>query len=76
MTCELCGRKATEDGRLCQYHTAALRNLKYSYEKWKDALEIGWDQYLNQVHDLDDVGLWVREVIEYLKSENGPEGKL
>ena len=75
MTCELCGRKAAKGEKLCQYHTLALRNLREGYDRWSGALEIDWNDYLEQVYDLDSSGLWVREVIEYLKSESGPEEK-
>jgi hypothetical protein len=75
MTCELCGRTTAEGEDLCQYHALALKNLREGYDQWSNALEIGWDEYLEQVYDLDSSGLWVREVIEYLKSESGREEK-
>lgn len=75
MTCELCGRKTAKGEDLCHYHASALKNLREGYERWSKALEIGWDKYLEQVYDLDNSGLWIREVIEYLKSESGLEVK-
>jgi hypothetical protein len=56
---------------LCQYHASALRNLREAYEKWTEALEISWEEYLEQVYDLDDAGIWVKEVIEHLRTEDG-----
>jgi hypothetical protein len=56
---------------LCQYHASALRNLREAYAKWTEALEISWEKYLEQVYDLDDAGIWVKEIIEYLRTEDG-----
>ena len=65
--CVICGRHVHQEKDLCSYHQQALDNLKDTFEKWKKALDIEWMDYLNRLSQLEELGLWVREVIDYIK---------
>ncbi|TFF91593.1 hypothetical protein EU545_03540 [Candidatus Thorarchaeota archaeon] len=73
MTCEICGRESLQDKKLCEYHDLALENLRTTYEFWQKASKTDWDGYLDALLELEETGLWVREVIEHLKSLDDPE---
>ncbi|MHA2600770.1 MAG: hypothetical protein AM324_001390 [Candidatus Thorarchaeota archaeon SMTZ1-83] len=70
--CPICGRPSGHNGELCQYHQLAIDNLHEGEETWRSALGIDWDSYLDHLYALDELGLWVREVIEYIRSGNSP----
>jgi hypothetical protein len=40
------------------------------YEKWKNALDIAWEDYLNEVMKNSLTGVWAKEVARQLLSEN------
>jgi hypothetical protein len=67
--CVVCGREVAEDSELCIYHRQALDNLRATFGDWKRALKINWKEYLNHVHELDETGMWVREIAEHLMSQ-------
>ena len=69
--CSVCGRKVAEDSEFCVYHRHALDNLRATFDDWKCALEIDWNEYLNRMHKLDETGIWVREVAEHLMLQGG-----
>lgn len=68
--CKICGRKS--DGEdLCEYHQAALTNLKSAYEIWAEAEgHLAWEEYINQVYELEETGRWIKEIIENIMSQN------
>jgi hypothetical protein len=70
--CPICGRPSDHSGELCEYHQLAMDNLHEGEEVWNLALDIEWDSYLDHLYALDELGLWVREVIEYIRSGNSP----
>jgi len=72
--CSVCGREVAEDSELCIYHRQALDNLRATFGDWKCALEINWHEYLNRVHELDETGMWVREIAEHLMQQGGSSG--
>ena len=57
MKCSICERKS--DGRFCEYHQLAYENVKETYEKWKEAAEVSWIEYLNEIDcELHKSGDW------------------
>jgi DNA topoisomerase-1 len=66
MKCVVCGRKA--EGRFCELHYEAYRNLVKGYEAWKKAMRFLWKEYLASIQNNEFAGLWVKEVARYLLS--------
>ena len=67
--CPICGREVAERSELCLYHRHALDNLRDVFGDWERALGIDWKEYLNRVQELDETGMWVREIAEHLMSQ-------
>ena len=67
--CHICGRNLSGE-RFCEYHETAYANLQSAFEKWKTAVELTWSEYLDQVKQLETTGLWIVEVIDYIKSQD------
>lgn len=59
--CALCRREKSST-EYCPYHSSALENLKISYKRWKDALGINWVDFLREVSEKPETGVWAREV--------------
>ena len=59
--CILCRREKSSEG-YCAYHSSALENLKVSYNRWKDALGMNWVDFLREVSEKPETGVWSREV--------------
>jgi hypothetical protein len=66
--CSICGRPAVKTLDYCKYHEQAHENLKRAYKEWEKRSEIDWNIFLDQVYELNDLGQWVREVIDHLMS--------
>jgi len=65
--CKICNRvKEFED--FCKYHSLAYKNLLASYERWKEAYgDLSWSDYLKKLMENENTGIWVKEVINFLK---------
>jgi hypothetical protein len=46
----------------------AHENLREAFGVWSERMEIDWDAFLDQVYELEELGQWVREVIDHLMS--------
>jgi hypothetical protein len=68
--CIICGRGTVEDSEFCTYHSTAHENLREAFVLWQKGLEIVWEDYLDRVQDLESLGKWVREVVQYIIAEN------
>lgn len=66
--CKVCGRPVSEES-LCKYHSIARRNTLNAYRLWKEALAIGWKDYLVSVQNTVGCGVWVKEVATHLLRE-------
>ncbi|MHA1965177.1 MAG: hypothetical protein ACXACG_17460 [Candidatus Thorarchaeota archaeon] len=66
--CTICGRVAVIDNDFCEYHQEAMDNLKSSYKNWKDASGVSWEEYIEQLCQIDETGRWVLEVAEQIRS--------
>ena len=69
MVCVLCGRKS--DGEYCSLHQKAFENILQSYEYWRNATSLSWEEYLGKIKDNPNSGAWVVEVCTYLLSKEG-----
>jgi len=67
MRCEICGREASS--QLCDSHKKAYENLVEKYKVWKEAADITWTEYLNEILRNPNSGLWVKEVAKQLLSQ-------
>lgn len=67
--CHICGRNLSSD-HFCEYHETAYANLRSAFERWKSSAGVTWNEYLDQVSQLESTGRWVIEVIEYLKTQD------
>ena len=64
--CAICERERTGE-LFCRYHERAFKNLKEKYEIWKSRYgTLSWKEYLMKQINLDQNGVWVREVAKYL----------
>ena len=69
--CKLCKRTIEKKIEYCVYHEKALKNLKSSYDNWKKALNISWEDYLIKISEQETTGNWVKEVAKnMLKKSN------
>ncbi len=69
--CPVCGRQSDRKSDFCQYHNLAMENLQKEFEVWQRALEIDWESYLDHVYALENLGAWVRDVIDHIRSIDG-----
>lgn len=50
----------------CGYHQTALEKLKVGFDGWKNALDVDWEEYLLRVYEVEGLGLWIQELIDYI----------
>jgi hypothetical protein len=51
----------------------ALENLKSLYKRWKDALGMGWVDFLLEVFEKPETGVWSREVALHESEKDQPK---
>jgi hypothetical protein len=73
--CAICDRVVVDQKKFCHYHQEALGRLQETFEDWRKASGIGWQEYLDKLCQIDETGQWVREVAEHIKSKDGPSTK-
>jgi len=66
MKCKLCERKQSNK-ELCLFHNRAYEKIIEVYVQWVDALNINWEDYLNEIEKNSLTGKWAKEVIEFIK---------
>lgn len=69
MKCKICSKEAV-DKEYCRLHEKAHRNLMDKFEMWKEALDLSWKDYLNEIVKNPLTGTKAKEVAETLLSEN------
>ncbi len=67
MGCLICSRSSTS--RFCERHRRALSLVEERYEDWKTAQDITWKDYLVQILNNANTGLWAKEVVKNLIEE-------
>ena len=68
--CPICNRGTIGDSEYCEYHAEALMNIEKAYSIWDNAMNITWEDYLEQLTDEENAGKWAREVAEYLTQQD------
>jgi hypothetical protein len=66
--CKICDEKVVNHG-FCRLHAKAYQNLLEKYEGWKDALDITWKEYLQEIVKNLYTGSTAKEVAELLLIE-------
>jgi len=71
LKCEVCSREAKIQlqSEYCELHLKAYENIQRKFEAWKNALSIGWREYLNEIKKNPLTGIWAKEVAENLPQE-------
>ena len=66
MKCIICERTRIENSEYCIYHNKARGYLEENYKKWNEAYStnLTWEQYLNKLSKLENIGIWIKEVID------------
>ena len=64
MKCKICEREALNE--YCELHERAHDNVVQRYEIWKEAMDISWKEYLNEVVENPYTGSWAKEVARHL----------
>lgn len=64
MKCKVCDREARN--KYCELHEKAYANIMQKFEIWKNATEVSWEQYLNELVKNPFTGTWAKEVAEHL----------
>jgi predicted metal-binding protein len=72
MKCKVCDRE-TGKKEFCPSHLTAHENLTESYEIWRKALKIPWEEYLKEIKKNPLTGVWAKEVADYLINNEGTE---
>jgi len=68
--CPICGRSSLGPSKFCRYHDAAHTELQEVFGQWQKAMgDISWNDYLESLLEADGTGVWVIEVIDYIKLE-------
>jgi hypothetical protein len=65
LKCAVCDRRSGKR-KYCRSHKKAYKNVVRGYDKWKEALDISWKDYLSQIADNALTGEWTKEVVQYL----------
>jgi hypothetical protein len=65
LRCEICGRETGENA-YCTLHAGAYQQIVKMHDRWKEALEITWKDYLSEIAKNPLTGEWAKEVAEQL----------
>ncbi len=71
MNCVVCSREAINT--YCSYHEKAYRNIVETFNAWKEALNISWEEYLKELVKNAYTGTWAKDVAEHLLTEKKEE---
>ena len=69
--CSICGRASSNESDFCRYHQEARDCLQSSYELWRKASGVSWEEYIEKLCQIEETGRWVLEVAEHIRSGNG-----
>jgi hypothetical protein len=64
LRCECCSREARNE--YCELHEKAYAGVVQKFEMWKHAVDVSWEQYLNEIVKNPFTGAWAKEVAERL----------
>jgi hypothetical protein len=66
--CKICNKETSEKDEYCELHAKAYENIIRKYVVWKKALNIVWDDYLNEILKNPLTGMSAKEVAQQLLS--------
>jgi len=61
----VCNRE-TDKVDFCVFHFKAYQSVTNSYDVWKKALGLSWEEYLSVIEKNSLTGEWAKEVAKYL----------
>jgi len=65
LKCKVCNRE-TDKVDFCIFHFKAYQSVANSYDVWKKALGLSWEEYLSEIQKNSLTGEWAKEVAKYL----------
>lgn len=65
----LCGLRRGSGSEYCRYHHAAIKNLEIAHQDWEKAVGIGWLDFLKEVMERKETGVWAKDVAADLLSK-------
>ena len=71
MKCNVCPRETIH--KYCDHHEKAYTNVVETYDVWKEALDISWEEYLKELVKNAYAGSWAKDVAEQLLNEKKEE---
>ena len=65
LKCKVCNR---ETGKVdfCAFHSKAYQIITNSFDVWKNAFGLSWEEYLSEIGKNSLTGEWAKEVAKYL----------
>jgi len=73
MSCRICGRRAKSE--FCRRHEEAYKSIIEAYREWREAMNISWREYLEEIAKNPYSGRWVKDVASYLLAKSSAEEK-
>jgi hypothetical protein len=67
LKCKVCNREA--QNKYCELHEKTYANIMREFGTWKNAADMSWEQYLNEIVKNEFTGIWAKEVAEQLLKE-------
>jgi hypothetical protein len=67
--CKICSKETSEKDDYCELHAKAYENIIKKYDVWKKALNITWNDYLNEILKNPLTGISAKEVAQQLLSK-------
>jgi hypothetical protein len=64
--CKICNKETSEKDEYCELHAKAYENITKRYDIWKKALNITWNDYLNEILKNPSTGVSAKEVAQRL----------
>ena len=66
LKCKVCNRETDAEVDFCVFHSKAYQSVANSYDVWKKALGLSWEEYLSVIEKNSLTGEWAKEVAKYL----------
>lgn len=64
--CKICNKEISGKDEYCELHAKAHENIIRRYSIWKKALNIAWNDYLNEILKNPLTGVSAKEVAQRL----------
>jgi len=73
MSCRICGRRAKSE--FCRRHEEAYKSILEGYREWREAMNVSWREYLEEIVKNPYSGRWVKDVASYLLAKSTADEK-